>query len=158
MTGSLDPVGLRKPDNKHGFMLNMEQELAQDIGAFARFSVNDGRTEAYDFTDINHSLSGGVQIKGSYWQQPSHTLGVALAVNGLSNSARQFFQAGGTGILVGDGQLKRYGREQIFETYYAVKVHKSFTLTGDFQHVQNPAYNMDRGPVNIWGLRLHAEY
>jgi len=28
----------------------------------------------------------------------------------------------------------------------------------DYQFVHNPAYNRDRGPVSILGLRLHAQY
>ena len=28
----------------------------------------------------------------------------------------------------------------------------------DYQHITNPAYNADRGPVDIFGGRLHAEF
>jgi hypothetical protein len=31
-------------------------------------------------------------------------------------------------------------------------------MTFDFQGVNNPAYNQDRGPVAIAGVRLHFEY
>jgi high affinity Mn2+ porin len=76
----------------------------------------------------------------------------------LSKIAQAYFAAGGTGILIGDGQLPHYSTEQIMEAYYAVKVNKALTVTGDFQYVRNAAYNADRGPVSIWGLRLHAEF
>jgi high affinity Mn2+ porin len=28
----------------------------------------------------------------------------------------------------------------------------------DWQHITNPAYNADRGPVNLAAIRLHTEY
>jgi high affinity Mn2+ porin len=68
------------------------------------------------------------------------------------------FAAGGMGILIGDGQLSHYAREQILELYYAVNLNKTLTVSGDLQYVKNPAYNADRGPVSIAGLRLHAEF
>ena len=30
-------------------------------------------------------------------------------------------------------------------------------VTLDYQWVQNPAYNRDRGPVSIFAVRVHAE-
>lgn len=149
---------VRKMNSKSGFALNVEQELVHDLAAFARLSRNRGKTEAYDFTDVNQSLSAGLSLKGSYWNQPMHTLGSALALNGLSKQAQAYFAAGGSGILIGDGQLPHYSKEQILETYYAVKVNRALSVTGDFQYVKNPAYNADRGPVSIWGMRVHAEF
>jgi high affinity Mn2+ porin len=153
-----DLAPLRKFQRKHGLAFNAEQEVAEGVGAFVRYSWNDGRTEAYDFTDINRSLAAGLQVKGGLWQQPEHTLGLALASNGLSSPARQFFAAGGLGILVGDGKLPNYANEQIFEAYYKVPLGRFVSVTGDYQHVRHPAYNADRGPVSAFALRLHAEY
>ncbi len=153
-----DVNGIRRRASKSGFALNVEQELAKDFGAFARFSRNSGNTEAFDFTDVNQSLSAGLSLKGSYWKQPTHTFGSAFAVNGLSKKAQAYFAAGGSGILIGDGQLPHYSREQILEAYYAVNLNKALAVSADFQYVKNPAYNADRGPVSIWSLRVHAEF
>ena len=90
--------------------------------------------------------------------QPQDTLGVAAAINGLSSAARRYFAAGGIGILIGDGRLPDYGREKILETYYAARLCNLLTVSADFQYVVNPAYNADRGPVSIFGLRVHAEF
>ena len=49
-------------------------------------------------------------------------------------------------------------RERILEAYYAVSLAKPVTLTLDYQFVQNPAYNADRGPVSIFAARLHTEF
>jgi len=113
--------------------------------------------EAFEFTEINRSWSGGVSLSGNRWDRPQDTLGMAAAINGLSSAARRYFSAGGIGILIGDGRLPDYGLEKILETYYATRVGSVMTLSADFQYVVNPAYNADRGPVCIFGVRLHAE-
>jgi len=64
---------------------------------------------------------------------------------------------GGLGILVGDGRLPHPGLEQILETYYCLAV-RAWRVTLDYQFFNNPAYNRDRGPVSVLGLRLHAQF
>lgn len=152
----MDPV--RRPALKRGWAINVEQALTADVGSFLRYSRNDGRTEAFDFTDIHRSLSLGVAVSGAAWQMAGHTWGLAVAQNGLSAPARRYFAAGGLGILVGDGRLDRYAPERIVETYYALPVADGVTATLNLQRLQHPAYNAERGPVNILGARLHAEF
>jgi high affinity Mn2+ porin len=154
-----DTAAVRRGAQQSGFALNLEQELAADLGAFARASQNGGKYEAFDFTEINQSLSGGVALKGDRWGRDSDTLGAAFAVNGLSSDARSYFAAGGIGILIGDGHLN-YGAEKILEGYYAWATPRveQLTLTLDYQYIANPAYNRDRGPVSIFGLRAHKEF
>ncbi|MCE4557705.1 carbohydrate porin [Pelomonas cellulosilytica] len=152
-----DTSVVRRPANKHGFAINAEQALTGGVSAFARYSHNDGRTESFDFTDINQSLSTGVTVKGAAWSRPGHTLGLAIAVNGLSAPAQRYFAAGGLGILVGDGRLARYAREQIAEASYTLPLVSGLSATLDLQRLQHPAYNAERGPVAVIGARLHAE-
>ncbi|KIU48714.1 carbohydrate porin [Bradyrhizobium elkanii] len=150
-------VGDRKERTKYGFYVNAEQQVANDIGIFARASWNDGQSEILSFTDIDRSVSGGVSIKGSYWGRPNDTFALGGAINGLSSAHRDFLAAGGKGLLIGDGQLN-YDNERILETYYAVALNKAFTFTADYQLITNPAYNADRGPVSIFSGRLHGEF
>jgi high affinity Mn2+ porin len=142
---------------KYGFYANLEQQIATDVGLFARVSWNDGQNQILSFADIDRSLSGGLSIKGSYWGRPSDTIGIGGAINGLSNANRDFLAAGGLGLLIGDGQLN-YRPEQILEAYYAYALGKGFTLTANYQLITNPAYNADRGPVSIFSGRLHGEF
>jgi high affinity Mn2+ porin len=142
---------------KYGFYANVEQQIAKDIGLFARASWNDGQNEILSFTDIDRSMSGGLSIKGSYWGRPSDTIGVGSAINGLSNAHRDFLAAGGIGLLIGDGRLN-YSNERILETYYAYAIDKNFTFTADYQLITNPAFNADRGPVSVFSGRLHGEF
>ncbi len=43
------------------------------------------------------------------------------------------------------------------ESYYSARLFPGFFATFDLQHVANPAYNQDRGPVWIPSIRLHLE-
>jgi high affinity Mn2+ porin len=139
-----------------GLSINVEQEASSEIGVFARAGVNNGRLEAYEFTEINQTVSAGVSLAGARWGRPEDKVGVGAVVNALSGDARRYFAAGGLGILIGDGRLN-YGTEQIVELYYALKVNPHLAVTLDYQHLQHPAYNRDRGPVSVLGARLHVE-
>ena len=152
-----DTALVRRYRSRPGFVLNLEQQLTDQLGAFARLSANDGSKEAYEFTEINRSLAAGVSLKGADWQRPDDTLGLAFVLNGLSNSARDYFAAGGLGILIGDGRLPHYGSETIGEVYYNAALTDWLAVGADYQFVVNPAYNSDRGPVSVLGLRLHAQ-
>ena len=157
-TGSVPDVALvRRYASRPGIVLNMEQELGSDVGAFMRLSANRGDKETYEFTDINHCISTGLSIKGTGWGRHDDTIGIAAVESRLSGQAQSYFAAGGLGILIGDGQLN-YAPEKIAEIYYAWQVAAGMTLTADYQHVSDPAYNADRGPVSIYGLRLHAGF
>jgi len=150
-------VSTRKGRIKYGYVVNLEQSLADDIGIFSRWSWNNGKTEMTAFTDISNSLSGGLAIKGRAWGRPNDVFGIAGASNGLSTDYRNFLAIGGLGILIGDGALN-YRRENIFETYYALFLAKGTTLTLDYQFVPEPAYNADRGPVSIFSGRVHGSF
>ncbi|HKS17739.1 MAG TPA: carbohydrate porin [Bradyrhizobium sp.] len=153
----LDISQTRRGRIKYGYVVNLEQALADDLGLFGRWSWNDGKTEIMAFTDIDASLSLGASIKGTKWGRPDDVIGIGGAINSLSRDHRDFIAAGGLGILIGDGALN-YRRERILETYYAYALTKAITLTADYQFVTNPAYNADRGPVHIFSGRLHGEF
>ncbi len=156
-TGSVPDVAqVRRFQARRGTAVNLEQEVAEGIGVFARASANDGRKEAYEFTEINRSLSGGLSVKGDGWKRADDTVGIAVAINQLSGPARDYFAAGGMGILIGDGRLS-YRPERIVETYYAASLNAHLTLALNLQRISNPAYNADRGPVWVYGVRVHAE-
>ncbi|MRT01613.1 carbohydrate porin [Ralstonia pickettii] len=157
-TGSTPDTSLvRRMATRRGIALNLEQELTPDLGFFARASMNDGNKETFDFTDINQSVSAGLSLSGDRWGRSKDKLGVAFVVNGLSNAAKQYFAAGGLGVLVGDGALN-YGTERIAEIYYSCAVMPHVTAGLDYQYIVHPAYNRDRGPVSVVAARLHLDF
>jgi len=158
-TGTTPDINAVRTDvqGKSGFGINIEQAVNDDVGLFLRASRADGKTETYAFTEIERSLSGGVLVKGRSWGRADDTLGVAFARNGLSSVHRRYLEAGGVGFFIGDGSLN-YRPEMIYETFYNIKVAKAAWLTFDWQYIRNPAYNADRGPVNVGSVRLHTEF
>lgn len=142
---------------KYGIGLNIEQAISDDLGAFLRLSHADGRTETYAFTEVDGSFATGLALKGTRWSRPQDTVGVAWLRNTLSRERRDYLANGGISFFIGDGAL-HYRPESIFETYYSAKIGRSLWLSADWQRIANPAYNADRGPANIFGLRGHLEF
>jgi high affinity Mn2+ porin len=139
---------------KYGVGVNIEQELAKNVGAFTRLGWSDGENEAWVFSDVDRTATLGISVKGEWWKRPDDTFGLAGVLNGLSRVHRDFFAAGGVGILAGDGALT-YGLEEILETYYDFQVWKTIHVSLDYQFINHPAFNRDRGPVSVLGARLH---
>jgi high affinity Mn2+ porin len=141
---------------KYGFGLNWEQEVAENVGLFSRLGWNDGHEQAWAYADDNWTASIGASVKGEQWQRPGDTYGLAGIVSGASRSNQQFLNAGGLGIEDGDGALT-YGSEKVVETYYDFLIWKTVHGAVDYQFISNPAFNRDRGPVSVFGVRLHWE-
>ena len=142
---------------KYGFGLNLEQQLTLNVGVFGRASWADGKTETYAFTEIDNSLAAGAVVQGSAWGRIQDSMGIALVQNGLSRQRRDYLSAGGISFFIGDGALN-YRQENILETYYSLGAIKNTWFTLDYQHIHNPAYNADRGPVSIAAVRLRGVF
>jgi high affinity Mn2+ porin len=84
-------------------------------------------------------------------------LGFAGIVNGISAIHEAYLATGGLGILVGDGELPHPGAEKIIETYYNFPIF-AWQMTLDYQFIIDPAYNRDRGPASVLGVRLHTQF
>ncbi len=102
-TGADVPPAALAIRNKHGFGLNWEQEVAKNVGLFSRVGWNDGHEEAWTYTDANWTASLGVSVKGAVCHRPNDTFGLAGIVSGASHDQQEFLEAGGLGILNGDG-------------------------------------------------------
>ncbi|MDE2628473.1 MAG: carbohydrate porin [Burkholderiales bacterium] len=155
--GVPDVANVRAPHHKHGYGLHLEQALSDDVGAFVRYGWGDGQTETYSFEEVERSAQAGLSIKGASWGRGGDTVGLLALRNGLSAIHQRYLAQGGLGFFIGDGRLN-YRPEQIVEAYYSYKLCPQAWLSADYQHIVNPAYNADRGPVNVYGLRLHAEF
>jgi high affinity Mn2+ porin len=153
-------LDVEKPGGiKYGLGLNFEQPLADggETGLFARLGWNDGHDETYVYTECDRHASLGAQLSGIHWGRDEDRVGIAYAVDGLSTPHKDYLAAGGLGILLGDGAL-HYGLEQTMEIYYRIQVCKFVQISPDFQFIQDPGYNRDRGPVEVYGLRLRVSY
>jgi carbohydrate-selective porin OprB len=144
---------------KYGFGLNFEQPLADggETGMFGRLGWNDGHHENWAYVECDRHVSLGAQLSGIHWGREGDRVGVAYAVDALSTPHQDYLEAGGIGMLLGDGKLN-YGFEQVLEIYYSIQVCSFIYISPDFQFIQNPGFNSDRGPVEVYGLRLRATY
>ncbi len=143
--------------SKWGFVVNCEQALDAVSGLFLRGSWNDGRNESWAYAEIDRSLTAGAVRRRPFESRPADEAGVAFILDGLGPGHRDYLAAGGYGFMIGDGRLS-YGLERIGEIYYKAALRDILWLTADYQFIQNPAYNRDRGPVHVFGLRLHTGF
>jgi len=152
-----DVATVRHIQDKFGLATGLQLELTADIGAYARAGWNDGRTETYAFSEIDRSLAAGVLAKGGRWRRGQDSAGAALYVNGLSRDHRDYLAAGGEGFFLGDGQLN-YSTERTLELFYNLNMVRGAWISASAQRTVNPGYNRDRGPAEVYSLRLHTEF
>ena len=147
---------------KTGVGINGEQALTKDLGIYGRAFTSDGHTETMSFTEADNSISVGMGLNGTSWSRPKDTIGISMMQNGLSSYRKNYLQSGGVSYFIGDyagpGQSISYRPERIGEVYYNATVIKNVLAGLNFQHINNPAYNAARGPVNILSFRIHAEF
>ena len=142
---------------KYGFGINLEQNLTHNLTVFGRFGWDNGKTESFAYTEVDQTFEGGLGANGAMWHRHQDRAGVALITNAICKDHQLYLAAGGLGFLLGDGRLN-YGRENIVETYYTAHVWRGIYVAPDLQHIQNPGYNRDRGPVLVPSFRLHVEF
>jgi high affinity Mn2+ porin len=142
---------------KYGFGINLEQNLTRNLTAFARFGWDNGKTESFAYTEVDQTFLGGLGANGAWWRRKQDRAGVAFVTNAISKDHQIYLADGGLGFLLGDGKLN-YGRENIVESYYTIHAWRGIYLAPGLQHIQNPGYNRDRGPVLVPTFRAHVEF
>jgi high affinity Mn2+ porin len=154
----VDIAAVRRLRDRVGADFNLEQELSAGLGMFARAGKAAGNVEPYEFTDIDRTVAVGLSLKGTHWARVDDTVGLAGINNGISAARERYLNAGGLGILIGDGRLPHPVSERIVETYYKAALFPHAQLAFDYQWVDHPAYNRDRGPASIFAVRFHAQF
>jgi hypothetical protein len=142
---------------KYGFGVNFEQPLNAWMGIFGRWGWNEGRHESFAYTEVDETAEIGVGANGQRWHRKFDRAGIVFVSNGISRDHQEYLMLGGSGFLLGDGRLN-YGRENIIETYYTLHAWRGIYPSFGLQHINNPGYNRDRGPVIVPTLRLHGEF
>ncbi len=142
---------------KYGFAGNFEQPLNNWIGLFGRWGWNEGRHESFAYTEVDQTAQIGIGANGGWWHRKFDRAGFVFVSNGVSRDHQQYLALGGLGFLLGDGKLN-YGRENIIEGYYTLHAWRGIYPSLGIQHINNPGYNRDRGPVLVPMGRLHIEF
>jgi high affinity Mn2+ porin len=152
-----DLCWVRKPNVKVGIGAFVEQSLTQDIGVFSRAMYSDGKTEVDAYTSTDRSATFGLLAKGSKWSRPRDVTGIGVNLGWISKIHAEYLALGGVDGFIGDGAIKA-AMESSLDMFYSVNVRKPLWFTGDFQHIVNPGFNADRGPVNVFSVRIHGEF
>ncbi len=147
----------RQGRHRYGFGLNFEQSLTDDVGVFGRLGWSDGHNESWAYTEDDRELELGAFSMGTPWHRRNDRAGLAFVANGIVQAHQQYLALGGLGFLLGDGGLT-YGPEKIVESFYTAHLWRGFFASFDIQHINNPGYNQDRGPITVPGLRLHVDF
>jgi hypothetical protein len=142
---------------KYGFGVNIEQNLTRYLTAFTRVGWDNGKTESFAYTEVDQTFAGGVGANGAWWHRKQDRAGVALVSNAIKKDHQIYLADGGLGFLLGDGKLN-YGRENIVETYYTIHAWRGIYVGPGLQHIVDPGYNRDRGPVLVPSFRAHVEF
>ncbi|MGC2402945.1 MAG: carbohydrate porin [Acidobacteriaceae bacterium] len=142
---------------KYGFGVNVEQNLTRYLTAFARFGWDNGKTESFAYTEVDQTSAEGLGANGAWWHRKQDRSGIAFISNAICKDHQTYLAEGGFGFLLGDGKLN-YGRENILEAYYTAHVWRGIYVAPGLQHINDPGYNRDRGPVLVPSFRAHVEF
>jgi len=142
---------------KYGFGVNLEQNLTPYLTAFGRFGWDNGKTESFAYTEVDQTFAGGLGAYGAWWHRKRDRAGIAFVTNAICKDHQIYLADGGLGFLLGDGKLN-YGRENIVESYYTIHVWRGIYVAPGLQHINDPGYNRDRGPVIVPSFRAHMEF
>ena len=142
---------------KYGFGINGQQQVGDAMRVFARWGWNEGQHESFAYTEVDQTVSFGADYSGAAWRRKYDKIGAAFVSNGISKDHQNYLRLGGIGFLLGDGRLN-YGRETIEEAYYTAHLWRGLFGSALLQHINNPGYNRDRGPVIVPGFRVHVEF
>jgi len=142
---------------KYGIGLNAEQEVTENLRVFGRFGWNEGQHESFAYTEVDQTFEGGADYAGTRWNRPIDKVGLAVVSNAIKRDHQNYLKLGGLGFILGDGNLN-YGRETIVEGYYNYHAWRGMFYALDVQHIDNPGYNRDRGPVWVGSVRAHVDF
>jgi high affinity Mn2+ porin len=142
---------------KYGLEWDQEQDLTANFRVGGRVGWNDDQEESFAYTEVGQTAEAAADYSGDRWRRPQDKIGIAFVSNAIKKDHQNYLKNGGLGFLLGDGGLN-YGRENIVESYYNLHAWRGLFYALDLQHINNPGYNRDRGPVWVFSLRGHVDF
>jgi hypothetical protein len=147
----------RRANAKLGIGVHVEQHITRDVGVFVRAMYSDGQVEVDAFNSADRSAAIGLITEGDAWRRPFDIAGIGTGLSWISQVHAQYLAMGGVDGFIGDGAIHQ-AAEGVAEAFYSVNMLRALWFTGDYQFLWNPAFNADRGPVHVFGVRAHAEF
>lgn len=118
-----------------GVGLSLDQQITQQIGLFARFSI-----ENKDVYEVDRFWAAGVNFKGIIPTRDDDEIGLGIAG------------------LVASSRLEDRGTELHTEAYYRFVVNKYFAVSPDFQYVLDPLGDNNNHSVVAGMLRCEFSF
>ena len=155
--GPADISAVRQYRSRGGVSMKIEQEISSDLGAFVRAGAANATSSPTSSVTSTARWRPGLRSRGrdgggrttrSDWpawstEFPASTKPSSMPVGSVSSSAMANCR-----IPVSNRSSRRITNSPIGQ----------WGVTFDYQFIVNPAYNRDRGPVSVLGMRLHAQF
>ncbi len=97
-------------------------------------------------------------MNGALWHRKQDRAGIAFVSNGIKKDHQVYLARRRERLFCWAMAGCNYGRENIVESYYTAHVWRGIYIAPGVQHINNPGYNRDRGPVVVPSLRAHVEF
>jgi len=149
---------LRHYQGKFGGYIDANYLLPKGVGAFARVSWNNGKTESWGYTQSDFSVNAGLVCNPKIFFNHNDMFGVTASYNTISMGHRKFLEAGGGNFMVANNGILDFGAELVFETFYSFNLVKELYITPDYQFVMNPGYDQTRGNTHVFAVRFNADF
>ena len=134
-----------------GWGFSFDQEIADGISAFARYSWKESGLarwnpddNQWDIIPLNQAYSLGLNISGMLWNRGDDGMGLAFGQTLLSDDFE-------------DAQTNS-ANEKYVEAYYRYAMGRHLALTADFQWIQNAGGTRDADDVYLFGLRSQIDF
>ncbi len=143
-------------DALSGWGLSFDQELADGITAFARYSWRESDLAffneenekeekwAWEIIPFNQVYSVGLSIGGELWNRGDDGIGLAFGQTILTDDFK--------------GNNDKTSNEEYVEVYYRYAVFERLALTADFQWIGDPGGLKTNDDVYLFGLRSQIDF
>ena len=142
---------------KYGFGINLEQNLTPHLTAFARFGWDNGKTESFAYTEVDQTFAEGLGANGAWWHRKQDRAGIAFVSNAIKKDHQNYLAARRPRLPARRRQPQLRPRKYFRDLLHGARLARHLLAPG-VQHINNPGYNRDRGPVVVPSFRLHLEF
>ncbi len=138
-------IGSGKSTENTALGISFDQEVADGVGLFARYSQQD---DSIVENLVESSWSFGAAIEGRYWGRLDDVLGIGYGSVNVNHDPAVIALAG----------LTHPDDEIHTEIYYKLAVSDHFSLTPDLQVLQNNGGSADSDTVTVFGVRAQMNF
>lgn len=124
-----------EPEQQSGWGLSSDQEVNEELSVFGRLFYGDKGTRGFD-----RGFTCGASLKGTRWGRPEDNFALAL---GHLHADKKRLAFGPTELLV----------EKSMEVLYKLAVADNWSISVNYQRIDNPAGTSNNPSVRVAGLR-----